>query len=72
MNKRWRAVVTYFSEDGNVDVEHFIEELADIHDVIERGPNWYAIKDIVITLNCAEGARITLQHEDADMRVGVT
>jgi hypothetical protein len=68
--KRWRAVATYLSEKGDVDVEHFLEELADIDDVIERGPNWYALKDIVITLNCAERERITLEHEDADLRVG--
>ncbi len=67
--KRWKAVVTYFSESGDVDVEHFLEELADIHEVVERGPNWYAIKDIVITLNVSEAERITLEHEDADLKL---
>lgn len=63
--KRWRVIVAYFSATGDVDVEHFIEELEDLHDLVERGPNWYAIKHIAVFLNVDESQRITLEHEDA-------
>lgn len=48
--KRWCAIATYRSESGSVDVTHEIEELEDLHDLIERGPDWNAIVDIRITL----------------------
>lgn len=51
-DNRWRAVVTYrSSEAGPVDVEHFIEEIDDLADIVERGPDWNAIERIEITLN---------------------
>jgi len=49
---RWRAVVTYRSiKLGQIDVEHFFEEIEDLHDIIERGPDWNAIERIDVTLN---------------------
>lgn len=47
-DKRWRVVCVYRSEVGPVDVEHFIEELCELDDLIERGPNFYAIDHIRI------------------------
>lgn len=68
-HKRWRVIATYASKHGNVDVEHFIEELEDLQQIIEAGPNWYALRHIAIFLNVADEARITLEHEDADFRI---
>jgi len=49
---RWRAVVTYRSiKLGQIDVEHFFEEIEDLHDIVERGPDWNAIERIDVTLN---------------------
>lgn len=48
--KRWKAVATYNSEAGPVDIEHDIEELDEIADLIERGPDWNSLIDIRITL----------------------
>lgn len=50
MTHRWKAVATYRTEHGNVDVEHSFEELEELHDLIERGPDWNALVNIVITL----------------------
>ncbi len=66
--KRWHVTVTYFSEKGDIDVEHFIEELEDLQEIIERGPNWYAVKDIVIILNVPDEHRMTLEHDDAGLK----
>jgi len=48
--KRWKAVDTYKLATGPVDVEHDIEELDEIADLIERGPDWNSLIDIRITL----------------------
>jgi hypothetical protein len=48
--KRWKAVATYKSDAGPVDIEYEIEELEEIQTLIERGPDWNALIDIRITL----------------------
>ena len=60
---RWRAVVTYLTgrEWTEVSVTHDIEELEELQDLIERGPDWNAIKDIVIVLNRTTG-RLTVEE----------
>lgn len=50
MTARWHATIYYRSETGGVDVEHDIEELEELHDIVERGPDWHAIDKIVVTL----------------------
>ena len=46
---RWVAKITYRRDTGNeVRVVSF-EELLDLHDIIERGPDFYAIESIVVT-----------------------
>lgn len=47
--KRWRVIIRYYSDVGEIDVEHALEELDDLGELIERGPNWYCLKGIVIT-----------------------
>ena len=47
---RWKAVATYRTNNGPVDVEHFFEELEDLHDLIEAGPDWNTLVDIRVTL----------------------
>jgi hypothetical protein len=48
---RWLARVTYRGELGPIEVDHHFEELKELHDLIERGPDWNTIEDIVIRLN---------------------
>lgn len=47
---RWKAVTTYRSDHGQIDVEHEFEEIADLHDILERGPDWSSLIDVRITL----------------------
>lgn len=49
--KRWHAIIVYWSDNGAVTVEHDIEEIEDLHDIVERGPTFYSIQSILITLN---------------------
>lgn len=48
---RWVAVVSYRSESGPIEVDHLFEELSELHNLIERGPDWNTIIEIKITLN---------------------
>lgn len=48
---RWVAKITY-RHDASDDVRVVsFEELHELHDIIERGPNFYTIHNIVITTN---------------------
>lgn len=48
--KRWTANVIYRSANGPVSVIHDIEELDEISDLVERGPDWNSIEKIEIIL----------------------
>ena len=37
--------------DGTKPLLIAFEEIADLHDIVEMGPNWNLIEQIVITLN---------------------
>jgi hypothetical protein len=49
MIKRWMAEISY-NDDKPTDVVAF-EELFELQDIVERGPNWNTIEQIVVTLN---------------------
>lgn len=54
---RWKATIFYRSDVGAVDIEHGIEELEELQDLVERGPDWNTIDRIVVTLDrkCDDG-----------------
>ena len=47
--KRWRATITY----DNGALRHDIDELSELHDIVERGANFYSIAKIEIVINPA-------------------
>ena len=47
--KRWLAQITY--NDGTPGQSIAFEELDELRDIIERGPDWNVIHKIVVTLN---------------------
>lgn len=49
--KRWKAVVDYQTDDGPESVEHFFEEISDLHLIIEHGPDWNRLIRCTLTLN---------------------
>lgn len=51
MDARWKVTLVYRSENGPVDVEHDVEELDEIADLIEAGPDWNALIEGRFTLN---------------------
>ena len=52
MVSRWQMNVTYQGGDaGPIVVEYDIEELFEIHDLIERGPDWNTVMNVNIKVN---------------------
>jgi hypothetical protein len=48
---RWIATVKYRTDAGITEVDHQFEEIFELHDLIERGPDWNCIESIHIELN---------------------
>lgn len=66
MNKRWQVEIIYNSEHGDRPIHHAIEELEELHDIVERGPNFYAIKQIRIEIDARHlGGIQTLEQSAA-------
>lgn len=66
---RWTATVTYLGDDGPVDVPHDLTEIADLHDLVERGPDWRAITEIRIVPHetyLAAVPRVTVEQSRAE------
>ena len=59
---RWKATIWYNSETGPLDVEHGIEELEELHDIVERGPDWNTIDRITITLDRKSDEGLTIEQ----------
>ena len=54
-DKRWKAVIEYLhQDDGMEQVEHFFEEISDLHHIIEHGPDWNLLIRCTVTLNRAD------------------
>ncbi len=59
---RWKVKVIYRTDDGPLDVDHDLEELSYLHDLVERGPHWDTIVRIEITrINHSEAVDLTVE-----------
>lgn len=61
---RWHATIFYRSEAGTVDVDHDIEELEELHDLVERGPDWNTIEQIIVTLARTTDEELTIEEAE--------
>lgn len=59
---RWKAVIYYRTDNGSVDVEHGIEELEELQDIVERGPDWNTVERIVVTLDRKTSESLTVEE----------
>jgi hypothetical protein len=48
---RWRIEIDYRMENGSITVDHHVEELEDLHDVVERGLDWNTMEEIRVHFN---------------------
>lgn len=59
---RWFVEITYRTDTGPTVVEHFVEELDEVADIVERGPDWNTIVDIRITLERVRSVGLTVEQ----------
>lgn len=50
-DKRWKAVVEYRTDAGPQSVTHYLEEISNLHLIIEHGPDWNLLIRCTVTLN---------------------
>jgi hypothetical protein len=48
---RWFVTATYRAENEPITIDSHIEEIAELHALIEHGSHWNALEEIVIRLN---------------------
>jgi hypothetical protein len=60
---RWTVTLTYYHGDGPRSSTVNIHELYELQDIVERGPNFYAIESIVIGINTdADHPKVTVEE----------
>lgn len=58
---RWNAEITYRTDEGENVVEYFIEEIEDLHDIVEAGPDWNTIQGINLQLIRVHSPDLTVE-----------
>jgi len=48
---RWKAVIEYRTDTGVSHHEHYFEEVCDLHNIVEHGPDWNTMVCCTLTLN---------------------
>jgi len=61
---RWKATIFYRTETGLCDVEHDIDELFELHDLVERGPHWDTIDLIEIRMPSPSFEDLTVERAE--------
>lgn len=61
---RWIATVNYRTEGGIVDVQHDLEDLSDLEELVERGPHWDTIESIKIVRSDKSYDRLTVEEAE--------
>ena len=65
MYVRWQVTVQYRADHATVDVTHDLEEISDLHPLIERGPHWDTIVKIeIVRVNHVTGADLTVERAE--------
>lgn len=60
---RWRAVVSYRTDSGTVTRDHQLEEISDLHDMVELGPHWDTIEKIEVhRINHCTDEKLTVEE----------
>ena len=50
-DKRWKAVIEYRTDEGPKSIEHYFEEIFDLHLIVEHGPDGTLLIRCTVTLN---------------------
>ena len=68
LEKRWNVEIHYRTNNGTKKEIAQIEELDDLYDLVEKGPNWFCIDNIKIVINPKRDVfpKITLEQAFLD------
>lgn len=59
---RWQTKTIYRTENGPLDIVHDLEEISDLHDLVESGPHWDTIVRIeIVRVNHITDAALTVE-----------
>ena len=64
-DKRWKAVIQYRTESGSETVEHYFEEILDLHLIIEHGADWNRLIRCTVMLNRADDGEDQKRQQQA-------
>jgi hypothetical protein len=59
---RWHVAIRYRTDAGTIDIDYDIEELDQLADLVERGPDWNCLIDCVVTLNRVSTPGLTVEQ----------
>lgn len=59
---RWVATCFYRSAEGVIDVDHGFDEIEDLQQIIERGPDWRTLDRIEIRLRQNSSPGLTIEQ----------
>jgi hypothetical protein len=60
---RWTVTLTYYHGDGPRSSTINIHELYELQDIVERGPSFYSIESIVVSINTdADHPKVTVEE----------
>jgi hypothetical protein len=62
---RWQATINYRTDAGICDVDHAIDELSELEELVERGPDWNTIISIKIVLTDPSDVDLTVEQANA-------
>jgi hypothetical protein len=63
----WHAITYYRTENGTVEIEHDLEELWELHNLIELGPHWDTIEKIeVFRVNHITDEKLTVERSQTE------
>jgi hypothetical protein len=61
---RWHAIVNYRTDNGTVAVDHHLEEIKDLHDLVEQGPHWDTIEKIeIVRIDHCTSDKLTVEQD---------
>jgi hypothetical protein len=71
-DKRWKAVLVYRHSNDPITIEHFFEEISELHNIIEHGPDWNTLITCTVTINRSDGGEEQNSEEQPSGRYGQT
>lgn len=60
---RWQVRITYRTKKGPLDIDHDVEEISEVHDLVEHGPHWDTIIGVYITRQ-GPASRLTVEEAE--------